>query len=235
MQGNVQNMVNTQPIEKPEHRKDGSLWVHSMWDTIQGEGPYAGTPATFIRLGGCNLQCFLCDTEYTQGSELLTVDEVMGRLQLLPRRNLVVLTGGEPFRQALHPIKVALMQSRRRVQIETNGTLPPDVFGSYYGTVVCSPKTPKLAHEMWSHITDMKYVVQAGQVCPIDGLPLSSVGPQYGRPARPHQQWTGDIYVQPLDEQDEEKNKANTQAAVDSCLKHGYRLCLQVHKLVGLD
>ena len=28
-----------------------------IFPTIQGEGPFAGTPAIFIRLGGCNLAC----------------------------------------------------------------------------------------------------------------------------------------------------------------------------------
>ena len=62
-------IVNEQkPMPKNYH--DGyTLNVHSRAETIQGEGPYAGCPAAFIRLAGCNLQCPRCDTEYTPGKD----------------------------------------------------------------------------------------------------------------------------------------------------------------------
>lgn len=44
-----------------------SLLVTSMFFTIQGEGPFAGRPAFFIRLAKCNLQCNFCDTFFDQG------------------------------------------------------------------------------------------------------------------------------------------------------------------------
>jgi 7-carboxy-7-deazaguanine synthase len=37
-----------------------SLFVTSMFFTLQGEGPYAGMPALFIRLAKCNLNCSFC-------------------------------------------------------------------------------------------------------------------------------------------------------------------------------
>lgn len=37
-----------------------SLFVTSMFFTLQGEGPYAGMPALFIRLAKCNLDCSFC-------------------------------------------------------------------------------------------------------------------------------------------------------------------------------
>src|SRR3954467_9071958 len=49
-------------------RSDGnSLSIHSIFYTLQGEGPYSGCPAVFMRLAGCNLQCPGCDTDYTSG------------------------------------------------------------------------------------------------------------------------------------------------------------------------
>ena len=52
--------TNTQEPEKID--RDRHLDVHSIFHTIQGEGPYCGHPAVFIRLAGCNLQCPGCDT-----------------------------------------------------------------------------------------------------------------------------------------------------------------------------
>ena len=47
------------------------------WATIQGEGPYAGSPATFIRLWGCNLKCYFCDTDFESAPVSRTVKEVV--------------------------------------------------------------------------------------------------------------------------------------------------------------
>jgi 7-carboxy-7-deazaguanine synthase len=41
--------------------------VTSMFFTLQGEGPYAGMPALFIRLAKCNLDCSFCDTFFDDG------------------------------------------------------------------------------------------------------------------------------------------------------------------------
>lgn len=225
--------INTQPIEK--RQESDRIEIHSIWDTIQGEGPFAGMPATFIRLAGCNLQCQFCDTDYTSRRYSLTASEILEEVRRLPRRRLVVLTGGEPFRQSIELLVEWLTNDKKLVQIETNGTLKPKWYSHPENvTIVCSPKTPLLAKGMWDWVDAVKYVVEAGYIDE-DGLPLSSVGPQYGRPARPPEGWKGDIYVQPLDFQDRAENLMNVQAAVESCMTHGYRLCLQVHKLVGLD
>jgi organic radical activating enzyme len=37
-----------------------------------------------------------------------------------------------------------------------------------------------------------------------------------------------------MDEYNEVQNKMNQNAAVESCMKHGYRLSLQVHKIIGV-
>jgi organic radical activating enzyme len=86
---------------------------------------------------------------------------------------------------------------------------------------------------MWQYIDAVKYVVAWDKV-DVDGLPLSSVGPQYGRPARPPVEWKGEIFVQPLDEEDKINARFNTQQAVKSCLRFGHRLCIQTHKLCNL-
>jgi len=52
-----------------------SLYVTSMFFTLQGEGPYAGMPALFIRLTKCNLTCNFCDTFFDDG-EWMTFDEI---------------------------------------------------------------------------------------------------------------------------------------------------------------
>jgi organic radical activating enzyme len=43
------------------------------------------------------------------------------------------------------------------------------------------------------------------------------------------------VYVMPCDEHDSDKNENNEQVCVDAALRYGYRLCLQMHKHLGLE
>ena len=76
---NGPTILNTQPIEKRHHKVD--LEVHSIFYTIQGEGPFCGTPAVFIRLAGCNLQCPSCDTNYTSKRRTMTAEEIVNEVR----------------------------------------------------------------------------------------------------------------------------------------------------------
>lgn len=233
-------MLNLQTIEKREERVDGVLDVHSIFGTIQGEGPFAGHPAVFVRLAGCSLACPSCDTDYTFGRQLVSSVEVMNKVLELTkgrRGSLIVLTGGEPLRQSIGDfLTLAISHHEHRVQIESNGiNFDPSIerWRSTSLTLVCSPKTAKLHQRTIERIDYLKYILQAGEVDPTDGLPTSSLN--YGiRPIRPWKGMEGKVYVQPADDQDEVKNKANQQAAVESCLKFGFMLCLQLHKIVNL-
>jgi 7-carboxy-7-deazaguanine synthase len=231
-------LLNTQPPEKQTLFSDGGLYVHSWFSTIQGEGPFAGRPAIFLRLAGCNLQCSRCDTEYTTRS-CISVKEIFLHLteeyKAKQLGKLIVITGGEPFRQNLAPLVNLLVKEGVEVQIETNGTLfVPGLPYSKYLTVICSPKTGTINAHLRSFITALKYVLDADHVDPDDGLPTHTLG-QTCALHKPWKGFSGEIYLQPLDEKDEEKNKRNIQAVLDSCMKFNYRLSFQLHKLVGLE
>ncbi len=241
--------INIQPISKFEDEDHGySLNVHGVFGpTIQGEGPLCGKPAVFIRLAGCNLQCPGCDTEYTEGAVRQSVQAILGRVRRIHAGpTLVVITGGEPFRQNITPLVLALSDEDYAVQVETNGTLaPPPDFPAYMGPmahgkgawVVVSPKAGKVNPMTASIAVAWKYVLAADSVNPEDGLPMQALG-HTAKPfvARPPEWFPVEaIYVQPMDAQDEETNKKNRDAVVRSCLKHGYTVQLQVHKLLNLE
>ena len=236
---------NSQPIEKRVTPYAGTLDVHSIFYTIQGEGPFCGVPAVFIRLAGCNLQCPWCDTEYTQGRQRLTPILIANRaLELADPKTLVVITGGEPFRQDLKELTELLVSRRYFVQIETNGTLPPTINhllvaqdtsarrGIY---IVCSPKTGKVHKEVAATACCFKYVGSAGKLAD-DGLPLTALGhPANPRLARPPEGNQKPIYLQPADHKTPEANEANIRAVVESCMKYGYTVQLQIHKYLNME
>jgi 7-carboxy-7-deazaguanine synthase len=240
--------LNVQPIEKRAHRVDGQLDVHSIFLTIQGEGPFCGTPCVFVRLAGCNLQCPACDTDYTSKRELMGLYEVLAQVNELWRkdgwrRGLVVVTGGEPFRQDLSRLFEVLTSNGYYVQVESNGTLPPPAWN--YRTsvhldnregvyIVCSPKTGKVHPRILETACALKYVIRNGQADPEDGLPLHALD-HTARPARPPKDWDRLIYIQPLDSGNVLDNDFHTAEALASALKHGYTLQLQVHKLLGVE
>src|ERR1700677_3883777 len=55
------------------------LYITSFFITLQGEGPYRGEPAVFVRLAKCNLACSFCDT-YFDGGDWFTIAELDSKI-----------------------------------------------------------------------------------------------------------------------------------------------------------
>lgn len=218
-------MFGKNPIRPPEKGDGSALSVVEIFSTLQGEGPFAGHPAVFVRLGGCNLACDFCDTEFEIFSSL-GLGEILNKIQEKQgKADLVVITGGEPLRQEIAPLCEAMIARGLRVQIETNGTLwrelPPEV------NIVCSPKMSggsyhPLRGDILARVDALKFIVSASHP---DYRAVGDVG-QSGMNIP--------VYVQPMDEYDPVKNAANQRHALALAQTHGYRLSLQTHKLLGI-
>ncbi len=136
---------------------DNTLMITSRFYTIQGEGPFRGEPAVFVRLAKCNLACSFCDTYFDSG-DVLTFDEIFAqcdeeiekfytaRNMEVPdwakgtnRKIVLIATGGEPsIQDNLVPFLEAANKIYARTQIESNGINP--VALSPQTTYVVSPK-----------------------------------------------------------------------------------------------
>lgn len=252
--------LNKQEPEKRDMQSD--VEVHSIFSTIQGEGPFCGHPAIFVRLAGCNLQCPGCDTDYTSTRNRMQPDEILRlvnsrKIETGSNAKLVVITGGEPFRQNLEPVIRCLIRvGGFHVQVETNGTMKiPDYFMPFSEqdlrklpieaidmrgeinemlTIVCSPKAAKLHPSVYQRADCFKYVMKADNVLEEDGLPLQALDhqatPYIARPRK-----GAVVYLQPMDEQDAVLNQNNIDEVVARCMKHGYIVQLQVHKYLNVE
>lgn len=242
-------MKGSNPIRRQELGDGLTLHVEEVWRTIQGEGPFAGVPAVFVRLAGCWLKCFFCDTQFEAGMarEPVNVAALLGQVAALADKiRLVVLTGGDPLRQNIVPLVSLLTTEGFHVQIETAGVswvpgleefmdLRPASMTEGYCSIVCSPKTGKVCDEVEWHACAWKYIVRAGDLRdPIDGLPLMStqVEGKVQRLARPGH--AGETYLQPCDEGDVETNQANAKKCAELALRYGYRVSIQQHKILQL-
>lgn len=140
------------------------LLVTSVFYTLQGEGPFSGLPAVFVRLAKCNLACSFCDTYFDQGHEM-SMQELEGHITARiwhlftgveekppgwaadpadPSRHPgvgLVISGGEPLLQT--NLSAFIDHQYRKwewIQIETNGTQPASSTILNLATIVCSPK-----------------------------------------------------------------------------------------------
>lgn len=102
----------------------GTLVIHEIYRSLQGEGAYAGLPCVFVRLTACHLRCVYCDSPhaFTQG-EILDLDEVVRRAMAFGDP-LVEVTGGEPLLQPeVYPLMARLADAGRTVLLETSGAV----------------------------------------------------------------------------------------------------------------
>lgn len=229
-------MFGTNPVA-PKRDNEKTFLVKSIFGTIQGEGPYAGCPATFIRLGGCNLKCSFCDTDFTSDLDEMHAEEICNYIMTDERHyGLVVITGGEPMLQNLARLIMTIASQLpyvKTVQIETAGTVWPAFLEVAVASlpplveIVVSPKTPKVNRTVAEKVKHWKYLISASDIRNgDDGLP------EYlARPIRPD----AVIYVQPMDEYNPAKNEANVKLAKEIALQYGYRISLQQHKILGVE
>jgi 7-carboxy-7-deazaguanine synthase len=132
------------------------LKIAEIFQSRQGEGLLTGTPSVFIRVSGCNLRCWFCDTPYASWEpegENLEVGDLVAQVAAYSCDH-VVITGGEPMIfPEVTPLTRQLKLLGRHITIETAGTR--------YQSVVCdlmsiSPKlrgsAPRgVGEEAWRH------------------------------------------------------------------------------------
>lgn len=114
------------PFPASVRDRDLSVRIAEIFDSIQGEGRFAGERSVFVRTTGCNLRCWFCDTPYTSWQPegfLVPWESVVEKVRSFGITH-VVLTGGEPLLQPqIVPLSHALREHGHIVTVETAGTV----------------------------------------------------------------------------------------------------------------
>lgn len=214
-----------------------SYRVKELFPTLQGEGAHAGRPAVFCRFTGCNLWsgreehrasaiCRFCDTDFVGtdgpgGGVFATATELARAVSDCWVEHFgpdgepyVVCTGGEPLLQLDAELIEALHTAGMSIAIETNGTLPVPAGVDW---VCVSPKAD--AELVVTEADELKVVVpQTG-----------------GDPDRWSDLRATHRFVQPMDDPDPERARANAAWAVAFCHAHPrWRLSVQTHKYLDI-
>lgn len=223
-------------VRHQESHDDGALQVAEIFKTLQGEGPLLGMPAIFVRLTGCNLRCWFCDTKWDDANDpYLAPGELVRKVVNLAGSNvrLVVLTGGEPLRQRLAPF-LRLLPDDFMVQLETAGTLWQDELSEFKRLIfVVSPKTPRVHPEIEIRATSYKYVIENLEIIeipPITNTQVNGLRPTHLARAPT----TTEVFLSPCDVGNKAKNLAITHHTATLALRTGHRMTIQLHKLLGL-
>lgn len=196
--------------------------IVETFQSIQGEGRYAGFAANFIRLAGCPNMCDFCDTDLEAHSEL--TEEKLGD-QVNWELPLVVITGGEPTIHDLGPLMVTLRMlreakgARMKLCLETSG-VRPILWG--FDWVTLSPKKGK-----WIPYTNFQLVNEVKWLVPM--YTLSDI--VEARSAFPT---NVEHFVQPVNDF-LKLNKENVRLATEYIMKQPWlHLSVQLHKIINV-
>ncbi|WP_425392600.1 7-carboxy-7-deazaguanine synthase QueE [Ekhidna sp.] len=201
-------------ITDPEY-----LPVMESFFTIQGEGFYSGTPAYFIRLGGCDVGCVWCDVKESWDAsqfDWYSVQEITKKAKE-SGAHLVVVTGGEPLMYDLSLLTNALKSEGLQTNIETSGAYP--LSGSW-DWICFSPKKFKAPlQEFYSSSHELKVVAYNKS----DFKWAASHGKQMNSKAQ--------LFLQP----EWSKEKEMTPLIVDFVKENPqWRISLQTHKYMDI-
>jgi len=219
--------------------------VNEIFQTIQGEAEYTGTPAIFIRLQGCPVACPWCDTKHTWNVEPhleIVSHEMIAKqsdtpsfsnmtaleiIALIQEQGMtaghIVITGGEPCLYDLRQLTAEFMATNgiNSVQIETSGTHEIVCNDSTWVTV--SPKLGMAMPLLKSAIQRADEIkMPIGKQADIDAL-VEQVLPLLNEYAQP------EIWLQPLSQ-----NEKATRLCVDQATALGFRVSIQTHKFLGV-
>lgn len=212
--------------------------VNEIFESIQGEGVFTGTPAIFIRLQGCDVGCSWCDTMHTwdRNAREVTLNEELDSIAATTMNEKdivenvvtnyaarhVVITGGEPALYDLNVLASCLISRGLSAQIETSGTVPIDkLLPDAWLTVspkIGMPGGRKVQLSVLNRANEIKMPV--GRQRDIDLLKKDIL---------PNVSSLAIVSLQPLSQ-----SESATRKCIDEATANGWKVSFQSHKWAGI-
>lgn len=127
--------------------------------TIQGEGFYAGVPAYFVRLAGCDVGCHWCDVKESwtaNDNQLMNYKDLIAAIKKT-KATIVVITGGEPLNYNLDYFTQQLKAESYQINIETSGS---SILSGHLDWICVSPKKFKpTLDEVLKVANELKFII----------------------------------------------------------------------------
>jgi len=127
--------------------------------SIQGEGYFSGSPAFFLRIGGCDLGCHFCDVKESWDPDIHPPTSVETIIKEINKENVetVVITGGEPLMWNMNPLTNRLKIEGYNVHLETSGAYP--LSGSFDWICLSPKKQKKPLESIKKNVDELKVIV----------------------------------------------------------------------------
>jgi len=214
------------------------LKIINIFSSIQGEGLNVGQKCVFVRLQGCNKECYFCDTkEHKQEFyRFLSIERVYALIKKQPHFNIstpIILTGGEPTLQieAINALfqKFYNEEKSNKLYLETNGSIDISKYTDIFSYIAVSPKDNDVQECYYRHAHEFKYVLN-GKNC---FLKIKDI-------KRDREKVTGFrnyncvFYIQPENNVDS-IDKINLNYCLGVVNRNPeFRLSVQLHKMIGV-
>ncbi|MGB6140364.1 MAG: 7-carboxy-7-deazaguanine synthase QueE [Pseudoalteromonas rhizosphaerae] len=218
--------------------------INEIFETIQGEASFTGTPSIFLRLQGCPVGCAWCDTKQTWEVDnvyKVSLDDTVEKkadsdhwadasaeqifnlfVDRAYRAKHVVITGGEPCMYDLNPVCELLHANGYSTQIETSGTF--EILAPAQTWVTVSPKINMrggydVLTSAMQRADEIKHpIAMQKHVVELEELfAKTGVTPKL-------------VYLQPISQK-----VSATKLAIETFIEKNCRLSVQVHKYLGIN
>lgn len=222
-----------------------NLPINEIFNSVQGEGSFTGTPSVFVRLQYCPVGCPWCDTKHTwekRDSEVIPFAAMLGKssdssnwadttietlsafLCAQPEKHIVI-TGGEPCTYDLTELTTSLIRFGKTVQIETSGTAKIEAHEDTFVTLspkINMPGGLKVLAEAAYRADEIKMPVGKFRDVEIlkEFLQTFAVTASSEAPI---------VYLQPLSQ-----NEKATELCIEQARLYGWRLSAQLHKYLKI-